>query len=346
VRRLVRLLGAPFMVATFAAAPFGTVGLPVHRATAIGETDPCAGAQLDVGGSGSSAAAGTGIATVRITNVTSAACALIGRPQLEFLNPGGKRIVSQIGDLGPGVAFEAPKQVVLQPGTSAGFIVTTNDGLQPGADCTAIGSIRLHLVAQNATFAVSPPQFAGWQLCGGESHPSNVSSIVNDATVNDYAPVSLPCTASGLVLSLSAAGQASGAALVIAHLADRYGELCTLDGYPRLSLTTATGHTVLSFTPGDSFGTFAPPPLPRPVSLGASRVAQFVFTAGDYQTVRNKPCPSSTTLRLVLPDGSQIVQSHTFSLCEGGGVGPFTEPGILTRPLLSDGSWRREGAAG
>jgi hypothetical protein len=51
-------------------------------------------------------------------------------------------------------------------------------------------------------------------------------------------------------------------------------------------------------------------------------------------------------LHLVLPDGSGIVQPHTFNLCVRGGLGPFTEPGILTQPYLSNGAWQREGAAG
>jgi hypothetical protein len=313
---------------------------------AAAEASPCAGAQLDVGGIGNSAAAGTGILTIRITNVTSVACTLTGRPQLEFFGPSGKPVVSQVGDVGPGAAFQTPKPVVLSPGTNAGFVVTSSDVLQAGADCSAVVSIRFHLAAQETTFTLDLPRGAAWHLCGGRSHPSQVSAFVDDAVLNGYAPEWAACTATGLALSLSAPSAATGSAIVIARLTDRFGALCTLDGYPQLWLTTTRGHTVLRFMPGRSAGTFPPPPLPRPVSLGELGVAQFVFSAADYQTVINTPCPSSTSLHLVLPDGSDIVQPHTFNLCGSGGLGPFTEPGILTQPYVSNGAWQREGAAG
>jgi hypothetical protein len=325
--RFIRALRVPSFAAMLAAAPLVVAPLvtaPLGHAVGSAKTAPCAGAQLDAGGTGSSDAAGTGVMTVRITNVSAVTCTLTGRPQLEFLSASGTPVVSQFGDTGPGAAFEMPELVVLGPGTSSGFVVTAADLLQPGAACAAVGSIRLHLVDQDTTFVVSPPPDSGWQLCGGRTHPSNVSAIVTEQTLDGYAEQSLPCTASGLVLSLSTPVKASGAAFVVARLADRYGELCTLDGYPQLSLTTTTGRSVVSFEPGRSVGTFPLPPLPRPVSMGAGRVAQFVFSAGDYQVVTNKPCPTARMLHLRLPDGSTIVERHTYNLCEAGGLGPFT----------------------
>ena len=115
---------------------------------------------------------------------------------------------------------------------------------------------------------------------------------------------------------------------------------------PEVWLTTTTGHTVLRFTSGRSAGTFPPPPRPRPVSLGDLGVAQFIFSAADYQAVADKACPSSTRLHLVLPDGSEMVQPQSFSLCGRGGIGPFTEPGILTQPYFSNGTWQRGAGAG
>jgi hypothetical protein len=336
----------PSVAAMLVTASFAMVGPQTHRVAAAAEASPCAGAQLDVGGIGSSAATGTGILTIRITNVTPVACTLAGRAQLEYFGPGGKPVVSQIGDVGPGAAFETPKPVMLHPGTSAGFVVTSRDLLQPGADCSAVVSIRIHLAGQKATFTFDLPRGTAWYLCGGRSHPTDVSALVDDGALNGYAPEWTACASNDLVLSLLPPGAASGAALVIVRLTDRLGVPCTLDGYPKLRLTTATGHTVLRFTSGRSAGTFPPPPLPRPVSLGDLGVAQFVFSAADYQVVADKACPSSTRLHLVLPDGSGMVQPHSFSLCGRGGLGPFTEPGILTQPYLWNGAWQRGGGAG
>ena len=254
--------------------------------------------------------------------------------------------MSQIGDVGPGNAFGTPKPVMLRPGTSAGFVVTSRELLQPGADCSAVGSIRIHLAAEEATFTFDLPRATAWHLCGGRSHPTDVSALVDDTVLNGYAPEWTACAGNDLALSLLPLGAASGAALGIVRLTDRLGVPCTLDGYPELWLTTTTGHTVLRFTSGRSAGTFPPPPRPRPVSLGDLGVAQFIFSAADYQAVADKECPSSTRLHLALPDGSEMVQPQSFSLCGRGGIGPFTEPGILTQPYFSNGTWQRGAGAG
>src|ERR1700690_763336 len=75
----------------------------------------CRGGQLAVGGLGSSAAAGTVILTVRVTDISGAACSIAGSPAVAFVGSGGVSLKTSVAHLGPGQAFDPPRQVLLVP---------------------------------------------------------------------------------------------------------------------------------------------------------------------------------------------------------------------------------------
>ena len=85
------------------------------EAAELASAQPCTPSQLAVGGFGTSAAAGTGVVTVRIEDTSSLPCSLKGYPLVTFLNSAGTPLpvtVSHTAASGqPGVS-----RVVLPPG--------------------------------------------------------------------------------------------------------------------------------------------------------------------------------------------------------------------------------------
>lgn len=327
-------------------APSVTAAEHARRLAPATTTRSCSAVQLVFGGLGNGAAQGTGILTVRITNVTADKCTLDGRPRIRFFGPRAEPIVSHVGNIGVGRAFGTPRPVLLRPGGSGGFVITSRDLLQPSADCVPVAFIRVALSTKKAHATVTLPPVSGFELCGGATHPTNVSPIVGDSVLIGYAPEWVACNATQLTLSLRRQVAASGTEMFIALLRNHSSAPCTLSGYPKLRLATRTGRTVLRFKSGRSTGTLPPLPLPRPVSLGPHGAAQFVFAAADYDVVMNKLCRIATRLHVTLPDGSTVDRVHRFQLCGFGGIGPFTKPGIITRPILVNGTWQRGSSAG
>ena len=295
----------------------------------------CTTGQLDVGGLGSSTATGTGVLTVRITNTSATACALGGWPIVTFTRAGDGVIATNVAHLGPGPAFRAPATIVLRPGltSTAGFVVTSRDIPSENNICQSVSAIRVSLPRVAGTFAGSTLQhLSSYHLCD-PGHPVDISGIVGDAVLDGYAPAWPTCLATQLRFSVSALGAAAGAATYVGTFTNTSTAVCTLEGYPRVTLRNAAGQAVATFLPGVSAGTSPQPPRPRPVTVAPALTAQFIFSAADWDPVANggrgTSCPPSTQLSVTLPgDPGAFVLHHGLELCFAGGVGAVTGPGV------------------
>ena len=132
----------------------------------IASAQPCTPSQLTVGGFGTSAAAGTGVVTIRIEDTSSLPCSLTGYPVVTFLNSAGTPLhvtVSHTGIWPPGVP-----RIVLPPGeaASAGFIILSSDIQQTSTPCPVATSISVTPPNMSASFKVDTAvQVLGIFLC-------------------------------------------------------------------------------------------------------------------------------------------------------------------------------------
>lgn len=290
----------------------------------------CTRAQLAVGGLGSSTAAGTVIVTVRVTNLSRTACSVAGRPRLSFVGASGRTLRTSIGHHGPGVAFATPKHVVLEPATSAGFVFTSLDDMEPTFVCLEASVVRVRLPGVTGERVVQLAD-AEWPyaLCAVPPTAAavNISAMVPAEEADSYAPARPACIGAGLGVEVgnerAASGTAALSATVVNHSAD-----CTIIGYPTLSLLAPSGKTILRFVPGRSVMALPSPALPRPVTLRKGGRAKFQFAAGNYQPAagagQGAGCPLSTTVRVGFPGGGSITIHRRLHLCGLGGVGAFT----------------------
>ena len=292
----------------------------------------CKASQLDVGGIGSSAAAGTGIVTIRVTDVSASVCALNGWPTLTFLS-GSQRVLDvTTTHNGPGTFFHHSRTIVLRPGLdpTAGFVVTSADFPARNESCQNVSAVRVVLPRVHRVFhGPALDNLTDYHVCSA-GNPVNISSITSDPALSGYAPTYPACLSTQLRLSLGPEGAASGSAIESGFLTNKSTAECTIEGYPGLSLFDSMGRRVLTFGPGTMTYTLFDPSRPRPVSLAHGVSARFVFSASDYQPTANNgrgaPCPTSDELRLVLPSGDGTMVSHgAFQLCGLAGVGAFTE---------------------
>jgi hypothetical protein len=288
----------------------------------------CKAGQLDVGGLGSSAAAGTGIVTIRITDVSGSSCALDGWPTLTFLGRSRRALTVTVSHKGPGTFFQSPRTVVLRPRTAptAGFVVTSSDFPARNESCQSVASVRVVLPKVSAVFSgPALTNFADYHLCNS-GDPVNISSITSAGVIDRYAPTYPPCLTDQLRLSLGRAGAASGSWGESGFLTNNSTAHCTLEGYPNLSLLNAAGRTVLKFGPGTATYTLFDPARPRPVTLEPGVAAKFDFSANDFNPIANAPCPPSDELQLVLPSNGGTIEFHqALRVCGLAGVGAFAE---------------------
>ena len=153
----------------------------------------CEPSQLTVGGIGASPAAGTGIVTVRATNISTSKCSIKGVPRVSFIEPVGSAIPVRIAHSGPGPAFGAPKPVLLVPGAKAGFVITSADDMDPKFACRTAAALKVALPG-NAGSATVPTAKGPSQYLMCAVPPAlplvHVSSLVPASTADSYAPES------------------------------------------------------------------------------------------------------------------------------------------------------------
>src|ERR1700689_3678552 len=135
--------------ASAAAAP-----RPLERAPHDVGVPACTSSQLTIGGIGASAATGTGIVTLRATNISKFTCRIEGQPHVSFIEAVGSAIPVYVSHNGPGPAFAAPKPVVLAPGAEAGFVITSADDMDPKFACRTAAELKVDLPRVRGTATV------------------------------------------------------------------------------------------------------------------------------------------------------------------------------------------------
>lgn len=200
--RLVRISLPVVCVAVLATGCSAGVVVPpttggALSATAPPTTGPCRASQLDIGGIGSSGAAGNGITTIRIGNRSPASCRISGYPMLIFSTSTGATLTTTTGHLGPGDAFRPPSPVLLAAHTAAaaGFVIISGDfPTDSETSCPVATSLEVTLPDPAGSFTVDTAvDTPGVQLCR-PGNPVDVSAIVPNSELDGYAPPKLPST--------------------------------------------------------------------------------------------------------------------------------------------------------
>jgi Protein of unknown function (DUF4232) len=307
--------------ASTAARPRPAAAVPT--AASPGTAIPaCRRSQLAAGGLGISAAAGTGILTIRITNVSPRSCSLQGRPAVAFLDAAGQALRVAKPAM-PGV----PRTVVPLPAqagySTAGFVITTADDQMPGEPCQAVTALRVVLPSVPGSFTVgglSNPDFH-YTVC---ESAAAISPIAAAALIDGYAPAFQACLpawlrASAVVQATSAAGTR-----LVVTVTNRSTAPCTLDGYPDATLTTSSGPAALAYRAGRADALLPAPAFPRPVTLvdGASASAVLATAAPDQC---GSQCRTWSALSIGLPGGPGALRiNRAFGVCGAvPGAGAF-----------------------
>ena len=325
-------------------APHASTGASPRPAAAPTTASPgpaipaCRRSQLIAGGLGTSAAAGTGILTIRITNVSPRSCSLRGRPAVAFLDTAGRPL--RVAEPAvPGV----PRTVVplaAQAGRStAGFLVTTADDQQPGEPCQVVTALRIALPSVPGSFTVgglSNPDFR-YSLCesaAGLSRSAAISPIITAALLDGYAPAFPACHTGWLGASAAAAASSAAGTKIVITITNRTTAPCTLDGYPDATLTSSSGPAVLAYRTGRANALLPAPAAPRPVTLteGASASATLATAAAPNQPASH--CRIWSVLSVALPDGSGTLRiDRAFDVCgAAAGAGAFVLVGRAGKP--------------
>jgi len=295
-------------------------------------TPACRRSQLVAGGLGISAAAGTAILTIRVTNVSPRACSLQGRPTVSFLDAAGRalRVAEPTMTLvRRAVVPLVPQTGLLRPyaplgdSPTAGFVVTTADDMMPAEPCRAVSAVRIALPSVPGSFTVgglSNPEFR-FAVC---EFSAGVSPIAVGALIDGYAPAFPACLASQLDASVAVqADSASGTRLMVT-VTNHTAATCTIDGYPDVSLTSSGGPAVLAYRAGRANALLPAPAMSRPVTLidGGSASAALA-TAGP--NTRGSRCQAWSALSAALPGGSGALRiSRTLDVCGAvPGAGAF-----------------------
>jgi len=297
--------------ASTAASPGPAPAVPA--AASPGTAIPaCRRSQLAAGGLGISAAAGTGIVTIRITNVSPRSCSLQGRPAVAFLDPAG-RALRVAEPAVPGVPRAVVPLLAQADNSTAGFVITTADDQMPGEPCQAVTALRIALPSVPGSFTVSGLSNSDFRSKVCESATA-ISPIAAAALIDGYAPPFPACLPAWL--SASAAVQATPAAgtRLVVTVTDRSTAPCTIDGYPDATLTSS-GPAVLAYRAGRADARLPAPAFPRPVTLvdGASASATLATAAPDQ---RGSRCHTWSALSIGLPGGSGTLRiNRAFDVC-------------------------------
>lgn len=166
---------------------------PLGRAPHATPLPACASSQLTIGGIGASPAAGRGIVTLRVTNISRSTCRIEGQPHVSFIEAVGSAIPVRVSHEGPGPAFAAPEPVVLAPGEKAAFVITSADDADPKFACRTAVELTVNLPRVDGTTTVptadGPSEYL---LCAvPPARPVvNVSSLVTGQEADLYASAS------------------------------------------------------------------------------------------------------------------------------------------------------------
>jgi hypothetical protein len=287
--------------------------------TAASPGPACQRSQLTAGGLGISAAAGTGILTIRITNVSTRSCSLQGRPAVAFLDAAGRTLpVAEPALLG------VPRTLVplvAQPGRStAGFVVTTADVQQPGEHCQAVTALRIALPAVPGSFRVGGLSNLDYRYSVCESEAA-ISPIAAATLLDEYAPAFPACNAAWLVASAAVQANPAAGTKIVVTVTNHTTAACTLGGYPDAILTSGSGPAVLAYRAGQANALLPAPAIPRPVTLidGASASATLATAAP------NQRCHTWSVLSVALPGGPGTLRiNRAFDICGAApGAGAF-----------------------
>ncbi len=207
---------------------------PLERTPHDVAVPACTSSQLTIGVIGASATAGTGIVTLRATNISKFTCRIEGQPHVSFIEAVGSVIPVHVSHDGPGPAFAAPKPVVLAPGAEAGLVITSADDMDPKFACPNAAELKVNLPRVRGTASV--PTVDGpseYLLC---SVPPaiplvNVSSLVTSHEADLYAPAS---TVRSTRAGLGPVATATEVALFVARASAGF------DGPVQLSYTART----------------------------------------------------------------------------------------------------------
>lgn len=153
----------------------------------------CKASQIEVGGFGSSGAAGKQVVTIRMENISSAPCSLKGYPMVVFRSSTGtvlKVSLSHAGFLWP----SKPTEVILPPDktASAGFIILSSGTQQTSAPCPTATSITTMLPGMTGSFAVSTAILVPGILLCAPNKTVYISPVVKPALLEVSPPVGTP----------------------------------------------------------------------------------------------------------------------------------------------------------
>ena len=308
--------------ATHRTAPRGSsaAGLRLVAAHETASPGPaistCKRSQLVAGGLGTSAAAGTGVTTIRVTNVSSRGCSLEGRPNVTFLDAAGRPL--RVAESTMTSVHRAAVRLVPDTGSAtAGFVFTTPDDMQPGEPCQTVAALRIKL-----------PSVAGSFVIGGLNNPDfrftvcEYSAVISPVTVaallDGYAPAFMACHAAWLEASVAVQADSASGTRLLVTVTNHSAAVCTIDGYPGASLTSGSV-AILSYRAGRADALLSAPAVPRPVTLidGASASAVLATAAPNP---RSSQCRAWSALSVMLPGGSGALRvTRTLDVC---GVAP------------------------
>jgi hypothetical protein len=292
----------------------------------------CRRSQLVAGGLGVSAAAGTAIVTIRVTNVSPRSCHLEGRPSVAFLDAAGRALrvaVSTMTWVHGAVVALVPQTGPLRPyaplgdSPTAGFVVTTADDMVTGEPCGAVAALRIVLPSVPGSFTVGGLSSPDYRYSVCESSAA-VSPMAVAALIDGYAPAFPACLASQLDASVAVrANSASGTRLVVT-VTNHTAAICTIDGYPDARLTGSSGQAVLGYQAGRANALLPTPATSRPVTLidGGSASAVLATAAPNP---RGWPCQAWSALSVALfADSGALRINRTFYVCGADpGAGAF-----------------------
>jgi hypothetical protein len=291
-------------------------GATVSNATLVNAVIPtCRYDQLAVGGIGNSSAAGTAIMTVRITNLSPHQCSLDGNPTVTFLEPSGRIVPVHEATLDR----VHRGRVLLVPQTdamTAGFVITTADGMEPHTPCTPVAALRVVLPSVSGWFSVGgliSPDLT-FSVCG-HGYPAEVSAIATNAQIDGYALQYPACLATQLRVSVTNGATSQAGTVFRVTVTNHTTATCTVEGYPSAAMSSNSGPVVFAFQSGRGNRMLPTPAVARPVTLvdGASASAVLATSVLNSQSTS---CRTWSAISIALPGNTGVLRvNRPFVVC-------------------------------